>query len=375
MFARLSVFAGGFDLAAVHGVCGEPADSEADTLDLLAGLVDKSMVTADHTADTTWYRLLETMRQYGRERLLADAEEERSRARHRARPPRPLPRRPDRAGGCGPLGPDQAHWVERLSRAYDDVRVAVRWAIERPDTDLALRLVVNLPDFAYWRVGYELTDWSEAALALPGAGEHPLAPAVHGGGARGAWCLGDYPRAIRLARACGPPEWVAGTSRCAKPGDVLAVIAGYRGRIEDAIAHYERQVELARPAADPPRLNWALFHLAMCRAAVCDPLAGRLEAEEALAVARAADGNPTALCLGLLGAGRALQRTDPAAALVLLDDSAEAAASVATGGSTPSPACTRRPPAVCTPILRWPRVRSSRCWRPGSDWATGASSG
>ena len=45
-------------------------------------------------------------------------------------------------------------------------------------------------------------------------------------------------------------------------------------------------------------------------------------------MARAADGNPTALCLGLLGAGRALQRTDPAAALVLLDDSAEAAASV-----------------------------------------------
>ena len=66
----------------------------------------------------------------------------------------------------------------------------------------------------------------------------------------------------------------------------------------------------------------------MCRAAVRDPLAGRLEAEEALAVAREADGNPTALCLGLLGAGRALQRADPAAALVLLDDSAEAAAFV-----------------------------------------------
>ena len=323
LFARLSVFAGGFDLDAAHGVCRDPADGEDDTLDLLAGLVDKSMVTADHTADATWYRLLETMRQYGRERLLADAEPDTVHDRHA----RYLVDLTERAG-VGLLGPDEAHWVERLSRAYDDVRVAVRWAIERQDTDLALRLVVNLPDFAYWRVGYELTDWSEATLALPGAGEHPLAPAVHGGAARGAWCLGDYPRAIRLARACGPPEWVAGTSRCAKPGDVLAVIAGYRGRIQEAIAHYERQVELARPAADPPRLNWALFHLAMCRAAVRDPLAGRLEAEEALAVAREADGNPTALCLGLLGAGRALQRTDPAAALVLLDDSAAAAASV-----------------------------------------------
>ena len=97
LFTRLSVFAGGFDLDAAHGVCRDPADSEDDTLDLLAGLVDKSMVTADHTADATWYRLLETMRQYGRERP-----PRRRRAGHRARPPRPLPRRPDRAGGCGP---------------------------------------------------------------------------------------------------------------------------------------------------------------------------------------------------------------------------------------------------------------------------------
>ena len=205
LFARLSVFAGGFDLDAAHGVCRDPADGEDDTLDLLAGLVDKSMVTADHTADATWYRLLETMRQYGRERLLADAEPDTVHDRHA----RYLVDLTERAG-VGLLGPDEAHWVERLSRAYDDVRVAVRWAIERQDTDLALRLVVNLPDFAYWRVGYELTDWSEATLALPGAGEHPLAPAVHGGAARGAWCLGDYPRAIRLARACGPPEWVGG---------------------------------------------------------------------------------------------------------------------------------------------------------------------
>jgi hypothetical protein len=264
------------------------------------------------------------MRQYGRERLVDLAELDAIRDRHA----RYLVDLATQAG-IGLLGPDEAHWVERLSRAYDDLRVAVQWAITRQETDLALRLVVRLPDFAYWRVGYELADWSEAALQLPTAGTHPLAPAVYGGAARGAWCLGDYPRAIRLARASGELEWVDGTSRCAKPGDVLAVIAGYEGRIEEAIAHYERQVDLARPAADPPRLNWALFHLALCRAAVRDPLAGRLEAEEALSAAREAGRpNPTALCLGLLGVGRAVQRTDPAAALALLEESAEAAASV-----------------------------------------------
>jgi predicted ATPase/DNA-binding SARP family transcriptional activator len=323
LFARLSVFAGGFDLDGAHAVCGDPADTEDDTLDLLAGLVDKSMVSADHTADTTWYRLLETMRQYGRERLVEDADLDPTRDRHA----RYLVGLTDRAG-VGMLGPDEALWVERLSRAYDDLRVAVQWASTTQDADLALRLVVNLPDFACWRVGYELTDWSEAALRLPGAAASPLAAAVYGGAARGAWCLGDYPRATRLALAAGETDWVEGAARCGKPGDVLAVIAGYKGRIDEAIAHYERQVELARPAADPPRLNWALFHLAMCRAAIHDPLAGRVEAEEALAVARGSGGNPTAVCLGLLGVGRALRGKDPAAALTLLDESAEVAASV-----------------------------------------------
>ena len=103
-----------------------------------------------------------------------------------------------------------------------------------------------------------------------------------------------------------------GTSRCAKPGDVLAVIAGYRGRIDEAIAHYERQVELARLAADPPRLNWALFHLAMCRAAIRDPLAGRLEAEEALAVARDAAATPPPCASGCSeSAGLCSARTRP----------------------------------------------------------------
>ena len=45
LFARLSVFAGGFDIDAAHGVCGEEGTDEDDTLELLTGLIDKSMVT------------------------------------------------------------------------------------------------------------------------------------------------------------------------------------------------------------------------------------------------------------------------------------------------------------------------------------------
>ncbi len=323
LFCRLSVFAGGFDLDAAHRACGDPADPEEETLELLAGLVDKSMVTVDHTPDVTWYRLLETMRQYGRERLVAGDELDVARERH-ARHVLDLAER----AGVGLLGPDEALWVERLLRAYDDLRVAVRWAIGRGDVDLALRLVVGLADFAYWRVGLELAEWSEDALRLPGADAHPLAPAVYGCAARGAWILGDHPRAVRLAHAVGEPDWVESAARSVQPGDTLGVIDLYEGRSEPAFARFRRRVELARSAGDPLRLNWALAHLALTHAFVGDARNTRLVAEESLAAAREAGGNPSAVALGLMSVGRALQGEDPSAARALLEESAETFASV-----------------------------------------------
>ncbi len=69
LFDRLSVFAGGFDLRAVEAVCADDAIDVDDVFDLLDSLVDKSMITVDRSGDTARYRLLETLRQYGEERL------------------------------------------------------------------------------------------------------------------------------------------------------------------------------------------------------------------------------------------------------------------------------------------------------------------
>ena len=69
LFERLSVFAGGFDLEAVHGVCADAEQTEDDILDLLTGLVDKSMVFIRSGSMATRYGVLETLRAYGRERL------------------------------------------------------------------------------------------------------------------------------------------------------------------------------------------------------------------------------------------------------------------------------------------------------------------
>ena len=69
LFIRLSVFAGGFDLDAAHGVCGEDGATEDDTFELLTGLVDKSMVIVRSGTERSRYGVLDTLRSYGRDRL------------------------------------------------------------------------------------------------------------------------------------------------------------------------------------------------------------------------------------------------------------------------------------------------------------------
>src|SRR5262245_5916421 len=82
LLSRLAAFAGGFTLKAAEEVCGGEAIESEHVLGLLGSLVDQSLVIAEATESGVRYRLLETVRQYGLERL-ADADEDRVRARHR----------------------------------------------------------------------------------------------------------------------------------------------------------------------------------------------------------------------------------------------------------------------------------------------------
>jgi predicted ATPase/class 3 adenylate cyclase len=84
LFDRLSVFAGGFDLRAAEAVCAGGDIDEYDVIDLIGELVDKSMVVADRGESGTRYRLLETLRQYGEERLDDRGETSTMRSAHTA---------------------------------------------------------------------------------------------------------------------------------------------------------------------------------------------------------------------------------------------------------------------------------------------------
>jgi len=134
LFARLCVFAGSFGLDAVEEVCADQDLGSSSVSLLLANLVDKSMVQLIDE-NLPHYRLLETLREYGRDGLGED-ERDMVRSRHATwylevaeRCARSL------------AGPDEAIAVKMLDRDFDNLRAAHLWSIEHSDIDTALRLV------------------------------------------------------------------------------------------------------------------------------------------------------------------------------------------------------------------------------------------
>ena len=319
MFARLSVFSGGADLAAVHAVCAEPCTSESQTLDLLTALLDKSLVTAISAPGGTRYQMLETLRSYGQQQLPHDGVLGCRHADYYVELAELAAR--------GVLGPDERRWRDQTGPDYANLRAAFERALADRDADLALRLVSSLPEVTQIRVGYEAADWAESALDLARE-QHPLFVAAVGAAARGAWNRGDFARARALAaRAAGrAPTGVI--ARTGYPADVVADVALYEGDVDTALAHYTAQVELARRDGNPIRLVWTLYYVAICHAVRREPELGRPAAEESFVVAEAT-ANPTARSMARYALGLVLKKSDPARALELFDRAAELAASVA----------------------------------------------
>ncbi|HWN31545.1 MAG TPA: BTAD domain-containing putative transcriptional regulator [Pseudonocardia sp.] len=321
LFARLSVFAGGFDLPGVHEVCAEPGTTDDTTLDLLTRLVDKSMVTTLSGAGRSRYRVLETLRARGRELLRDSGPHEQLDQRH-ARYFVELAERAAR----GLHTEDEQAWVERTLPDYDNLRAAFECAAAGRDVDLALRLVTSLPELVHLRLGYESADWAERTLDLA-PHDHPLFAAAVGAAARGAWNRGDFAHARQLAERAGGRFPARGTGRIAYPADVLADVALYEGDAASPLEHYAAEAARARRDADPIRLVWTLYYVAVCHAVRRTPERGVSAARECV---RVADGtvNPTARSMAHYALGLVLKKSDPEQALALFDQAGALAASV-----------------------------------------------
>jgi predicted ATPase/DNA-binding CsgD family transcriptional regulator len=137
LFRRLAVFAGGWSLDAAEAVCSGGIVNAEGTVELLIHLVDHSLVVMEQHEGLGRYRLLETLRQYGLERLREADEEAPLRERHRDWC-RALVDRADAV--CG--GPAKDARLLELAREQDNLRAASRWCLERGEAEVGLRLTV-----------------------------------------------------------------------------------------------------------------------------------------------------------------------------------------------------------------------------------------
>ena len=199
LFCRLSVFMGGFDLEAAEAVCAGGGIEEDDVLELLSRLVDKSLVlAAESVEEEARYRLLETIRQYGREKLEESGELDPTSLRH-ARYFMALAEEaePDLRG------PDQAACFRHLERENDNFRAALSWSLgkdgepSREIAEIGLRLTVAL--WLFWNIkgSTEGHRWVEEALRKTSERTTTRARALGGAGWMSLWS-GDYDRAISL---------------------------------------------------------------------------------------------------------------------------------------------------------------------------------
>ncbi len=177
-FRRLAVFVGGFTLDAAEAAArdeGRGTTSHSprpSSLELLSSLVDKSLVRQQQgPAGEARFRMLETIREFGLEQLVARGEEDEARAGH--------------AAWCLDFasqvdadleGPEMFRWLLRVEAEHANLRAAIVWYKARGDTASALRLGAGLSAFWWYRGHYrEGREQLEALLDLPGAREHHLA--------------------------------------------------------------------------------------------------------------------------------------------------------------------------------------------------------
>ncbi len=170
---RLSVFAGGFDLAAAEAICATAGVDALDVVDLLGSLVDKSLVVADKAAaGSVRYRLLQTIRQYAAQELLrADGAEPARRLKDRhaeyylalAQAARPAL-----------VSHGQAEWLHRLDGEWDNMRAAFGHLDSSGRVGDVLRLGVSLDRFAISRGHADVLGFLRRAISRPGIPMSPL---------------------------------------------------------------------------------------------------------------------------------------------------------------------------------------------------------
>jgi predicted ATPase/DNA-binding XRE family transcriptional regulator len=278
LLCRLSVFAGGFGLRAVEAVCADEHLARNEVLPELSRLVDRSLVEVVQAGEDERYRLLETIRQYARERLTESSEERQVRDKH-------LEYFMDWVEKVEPKLRDreQLLWWDRIDTEHDNIRAALEWSLSGGDAQWGLRLA----GATYWF-------WGTRAFLQEGFGflkellaKIPSKP--------------RQPARAKALLAAGQLAWILGTG--------------------DAVKRwYEESLQIWREIGDKWWTAYALDCLGWYYLYSLDPTRAQLQFEEATACARATR-ERWILAFSLKGLGAAAERSDYAVARPILEES------------------------------------------------------
>ncbi len=282
-FRRLAVFRGGCDIAGAAAVLGDGVD-RGRTFELLTSLAEKSLLVVDAGAPEPRFTMLETLREYADERLVEEDDRSAALARHAA-----FVAALAEQARQGLLGGAQSAWLERLDREQANVRAALRWALDRADACIGLRIAAGL--WRFWELRGRLREGREtlaALLAMPGArAELDQRVLALYAAAHLAFLEADYDAAGALYRDCITAARHAGdrASRAAALNG-LGVVATCRGAFAEAREHLGEAIGLNRASDDRLALATNLNNLGRVALYEGDYAQARRLQEDSLAIRR-----------------------------------------------------------------------------------------
>lgn len=258
LWRRASVFAGGFDLAAAEAICSDDDLPRDAVLDVVASLVDKSIVNREDRGESARYLMLDTLREYGRTRHAAPGEEQATRERHRAY---------FASIAADPMfGPSAREVLDRLRMEHGNLRAALEFCADVPDQAVhGLDLASSL-----WKFWTALGTFAEGRTWLARLLENasPQAGRSH---ARALYVAG-WLASLQNDLSTATELLDRSATAAAELGDrsldgYVALFSGgvatSEGRNAEAREAYERALEAFRDADDPTGMVMTLRRLAM----------------------------------------------------------------------------------------------------------------
>ncbi|HEX6302445.1 MAG TPA: hypothetical protein VF148_18500 [Acidimicrobiia bacterium] len=280
LFARLSIFSGGFTLEAAEAVCNPGSELSIDTLDGLASLENQSLIGQKRFTGLSRFEMLETIRGFAHELLASTGAFDEVSARH-------LDYYRDLAERAHPhlMGPGQVEWLQRLEAEQANLRQALRTAVDSGNSESGLTLASNIWRFWFER-GYlrEGRDWLESLLVID--------PDTI-----------STPRAEAYSALGGLTYWLADAEATEKA--------------------YQAALDIYRQIGDEEAVAQALYDLAFAAAMADNPGEAQKRFEASMAAAQTAD-SPSLIAKNMISFGiGALMQGEPQTAASLFEEALE----------------------------------------------------